>query len=146
MMVPLSLISGIWVGSQAVELLLLSSGADITTAELWSRWSLLCFIAAVGLYFWGAFHASHVSKISIKGILAGEVSIHFYAGVLLAGMIAPLIITLWVWATGVKSLGSGMLFLRLVCVVIGDLMMRYCMLRRGMYRPIVRHSVISQQS
>lgn len=142
MMLPLSIISGIWVGSQASEVLTAVLGLDCATAELWSRWSLFCFMAIMSMYLFGNMHASSTIKISTKEILKGPVALHFYIGVLFVGMIVPLVITLMVWG---KDPGTfyGLLLVRMLCVLTGDLLMRYSLLRSGMYRPIVRHNTIS---
>lgn len=141
-MVPLSVASGIWVGSQVAEILMASLGLHIEAAEVWSRWSLLCFIALVGLFLWSGAHSSSTARMSIEGILRGPVSFYFYIWVLLVGMVVPLIITFLVWG---KDPGRfiGVLSLRMGCVLAGDLLMRYCVLHRGMYRPIVTHNAIS---
>ena len=142
MMIPLSVISGIWVGSQIAQTLMVSLGLNVATAEAWSRWSLLCFIIVIGFFLWSAAHSSTTTRISVKGVFAGPVSSHFYIGVLLIGIIVPVIITLFVWEKD-PSHFIGILFLRMACAIIGDVLMRYCILHRGMYRPIVRHNAIS---
>jgi formate-dependent nitrite reductase membrane component NrfD len=142
MMIPLSVISGIWVGSQIAQMLMVSLGLNIAAAEVWSRWSLLCFIMAIALFLWSAAHLSTTTRISVKGIFAGPVSFHFYVGVLLIGIIVPLMITLFVWQKD-PNYFSAILFVRMACAIIGDVLMRYCILHRGMYRPIVKHNAIS---
>lgn len=144
MMIPLSAISGIWIGSQITQVMMFFLGLNIAGAEVWSRWSLLCFIMVTALFFWSAAHSSTTSRISVRGILAGPVSFHFYVGVLLIGMVIPLIITLFVWEGNASHFGV-ILSVRMGCALVGDILMRYCILHRGMYRPIVRHNAISLQ-
>ena len=137
MLIPLSLASGIWVGSQAVELLLKVSGQQLHVAELWSRWSLLGFMASLLIYLWGTYHSSEAAGESIKRLLIGESALHFYLGVLGIGIIIPLVITLIVWGGGIERLGGGLLFIRVAGVLIGDLAMRYCVMKNAIYTPLI---------
>ena len=137
MMVPLSLVSGIWVGSQAVELILFILGRDIVVAEIWARWSLLSYMGVLMIYLWGSFHTSETVQLSVKGILKGDSSASFYIGVVAVGILIPLIITLFVWGNDMAGVGGGLLFLRCICVVIGDLVMRYIIMRTALYSPLI---------
>ena len=137
MMIPLSLISGIWGGSQAVELLLFLSGRDINLAEVWARWSLLSYIGILLIFLWGAVHSSETARVSIKKLLAGDSSLHFYIGVIAIGILIPLVITLMWWGNGIEKLSGGILFLRFICVLIGDLLMRYSIIKGAVYSPLI---------
>ncbi|UCF73557.1 MAG: DMSO reductase [Deltaproteobacteria bacterium] len=137
MIIPVSLVSGIWVGSQTAELMLKISGQELYMSELWSRWSLLSYMAVLFVYLWGTYHASDTAKESIKRLLIGDSAVRFYIGVLVIGIIIPLIITLVVWGNGFEELSGGVLFIRFVCVLIGDLTMRYSIMKSAIYTPII---------
>lgn len=137
MMLPLSLVSGIWVGSQTTELMLLIGGHDIAAAEVWARWSLLSYIGALLIFLWGCLHSFETTRVSIKGILTGVFSAYFYVGVVAVGIIIPLIITLFVWANEAASFSGSLLFLRFACVMIGDLAMRYSIMKGALYSPLI---------
>ena len=139
MMLPLSLVSGIWVGSQTTELMLLIAGHDITAAEVWARWSLLSYIGALLIFLWGCLHSLETTRVSIKGILTGVFSVYFYVGVVAVGIIIPLIITLFVWANEAAIVGGSLLFLRFACVMIGDLAMRYSIMKGALYSPLIHN-------
>lgn len=139
MMLPLSLISGIWVGSQATELMHLVGGHDITLAEIWARWSLLSYMGALLIFLWGCFHSAETTRMSIKGILTGVFSAYFYVGVVAVGILIPLIITLFVWGDGATTISGGLLFLRFICVMIGDLVMRYSVMKGALYSPLIQN-------
>ena len=136
-MVPLAVISGIWVGSQVAVLMTDLLGQNLNLAELWARWSLLGFIVFLGIFLFGAAHASTASKVSIKRLLAGEWSIPFYIGVIVVGIVIPVFITVAIWHSGIGLSNSAVLFLRCVCVIIGDLMMRYGVMKNAMYSPLI---------
>jgi formate-dependent nitrite reductase membrane component NrfD len=137
MMIPLSLASGILVGSQAVEWMILLSGGDVGVPELWSRWSLLGYMGVLVIYLWSAFHTSETASTSVRRVLMGNGSVLFYLGVVAVGLIIPLIITLIVWEGGAEKIGGGILLTRFVCVLIGDLVMRYEIMRSGLYSPLI---------
>ena len=137
MMLPLSLVSGIWVGSQTTELMLLIGGHDITVAEVWARWSLLSYMGALLIFLWGCLHSSETTRMSIKSILTGSSSATFYVVVVAVGLIIPLIITLLVWGNASASVSGSLLFLRVTCVLIGDLAMRYNIMRGALYSPLI---------
>ena len=139
MMLPLSLVSGIWVGSQTTELMQLIGGHDITTAEVWARWSLLSYMGALLVFLWGSLHSSETTRVSIKGILMGSSSATFYVGVIAIGLIIPLVITLFVWGNEPARIGGGLLFLRFLCVMIGDLAMRYNIMKGALYSPLIQN-------
>ena len=137
MMLPLSLVSGLWVGSQTTELMHLIGGHDITAAEVWARWSLLSYMGALLLFLWGCFHSSETTKMSIKSILMGSFSATFYIGVIAVGIMVPLIITLSLWGNEAANLSGGLLCLRFGCVIIGDLAMRYAIMKGALYSPLI---------
>lgn len=137
MMIPLSLVSGIWVASQSVELMLLISGRELNMAEIWARWSLLGYMGVLIMFLFGTAHSSETARVSIKGLLKGDSSVHFYVGVVAIGIIIPLILTLVVWGNGVENMSGGFLFLRFVCILIGDLVMRYNIMKAAVYSPVV---------
>lgn len=137
MMIPLSLVSGAWVGSQTAELGMFMRGWDITTAELWVRWSLIGYVGILFMYLFGTAHSSETARVSIQNLLKGDSAVRFYVGVLAVGIVIPMIITLMVWGNGAEKLGSGTLSVRLICVLIGDLTMRYSIMRSAVYSPAV---------
>lgn len=137
MMIPLSLFSGVWVASQIVELGMLMGGSDITTAELWARWTLIGYMGVLLMYLFGTAQTSEAARVSIHGLLKGDGAARFYVGVLAVGIVIPLILTLVVWGSDAGTPGGFTLFLRFVCVLIGDLTMRYSIMRNAVYSPTI---------
>jgi len=137
MMVPLSLASGIWVGGQVAVLLAYFSSQHMNLAEIWARWSLLGFIAFLGVFLWGATQSSPTAQVSIKRLLAGEWSRPFYIGVIAVGIIIPLIVTIALWGSDMNNTGIGILLLRWLCVMVGDLMIRFGILKNALYSPLI---------
>lgn len=137
MIIPLSLASGIWVGAQTAEFMMKISGHELYLPEVWSRWSLLNYIALLAMYLWGTYHSSGNAKESIKRLLMGDSALRFYIGVVVVGIIIPLIITIALWTGGTEEMDLGTLFIRFLCVCIGDLAMRYSIMKSAIYTPVL---------
>jgi formate-dependent nitrite reductase membrane component NrfD len=134
MVLPLSIVSGIWVGSQVVQFMMGVSGGEVQSMEAWCRVILLSYIGLTALYVWGSLHGSEAARFSVFNLVRGNYSRLFYSGVVLIGFIAPLLITLAMWGLGVYMVG---VFLRLVCVFIGDLLLRYSIMKSAYYTPLL---------
>ena len=137
MMVPLAVASGLWVGSQVIVLLSYFLGQKLGPSEIWARWSLLCLIVLFGLFILGAVQSSTTAQLSIKRMVAGDWSGPFYIGVIVIGIILPLVITIIAWGNDIEKFGIGVLLLRCLCVFIGDLMIRYGLMRNAVYSPLI---------
>ena len=137
MMVPLSLASGIWIGSQIIAVVTAIAGGNMIGSEVWTRWSLFFLIGSLLVYIWGNLHASVTAKASVKRILAGDCSVYFYVGVLVIGILIPLIITLSLWGNNVTNISVGVLVLRFLCALIGDAIMRYVLMKAPFYTPLI---------
>lgn len=137
MMVPLSLASGIWVGAQTVAFLVFHTHGDVVAAEMWARWSIIGFTSIFFMFLSGLLHSSKNTQLTLRNILRGTSSIYFYIGVLTIGLLIPIIITLVIWDKEVKALSSSILFLRFICVLLGDLMIRYNIMKNALYVPLI---------
>jgi formate-dependent nitrite reductase membrane component NrfD len=132
--VPLSIVSGIWVGSQVIEFMMGVSGREVLGMEVWCRMILLAYIGLIALYLWGTFHASEAARYSVSNLVRGGFSRLFYSGVVLIGIVVPLLITLGMWGVGVYSAG---VFIRLIFVLTGDLALRYSIMKSAYYTPLL---------
>jgi formate-dependent nitrite reductase membrane component NrfD len=95
---------------------------------------LLAYIGLIALYLWGTFHASEAANFSVSNLVRGDFSKLFYLGVILIGIVGPLLITLAMWGSGVYTVG---IFLRLIFVFIGDLLLRYSIMKSAYYTPLL---------
>ncbi len=135
MVLPLSLISGVWVGSQVLQFIFaISEPKAAGVLEIWSELFLFIYIATIALYLWGTFHSSETAQFSVNRLLKGDISKGFYAGVLAMGIFLPLVITLIMWG---GSVNIFLIFLRLVFVFIGDLALRYAIMKSAVYTPLL---------
>lgn len=133
MILPLSIISGIWVGSQFVEFFLSLSGADLAAFEMWSRVFFFVYLCFFLLYIWGTYHASETAHFSMQELVKGNYAQLFYIGVVVIGLVVPLLLTLIMWA----EVNAALIFFRLVFVFVGDLLLRYTIMKSGYYTPLI---------
>ncbi len=133
MILPLSIISGIWVGSQFVEFMLSFSAVELATFEMWSRVFFFVYLCFFLLYLWGTYHVSDTAHFSIQELLKGDYAQLFYVGVVAVGLVVPLFLTLIMWA----EVNAFLIFLRLVFVFVGDLLLRYTIMKSAYYTPLI---------
>ena len=135
MMVPLSVASGVSVGSQAILVMMLLGESNLIGIELWARWALIAYIALLVMHLWGSSHSSETAQASLKRMLAGDISKGFYTAVVC--LIISVIITLWTWMGGLQGASGGALILRFICVVAADMMVRHNIMSSAVYTPII---------
>jgi formate-dependent nitrite reductase membrane component NrfD len=139
----LSIASGIWIGSQ----LTLFFSLSFSEREVWmtlepvARWSLFSYALLIFFYLWNASHASSAVQESLGVLLKGEMSLPFYLGVVLIGLVIPLAVTIGVLA-GSGPPSQGLLVLRVVCAVLGDAVLRYVITKCGRYSPLIYSNVV----
>jgi DMSO reductase anchor subunit len=136
MVLPLSIISGIWVGSQFVQsMALVSSGTGYgaQTFENWSILLLLTYIGCILLYIWGTFHSSDTARISIADLVSGS-GARVFNSIVLAGIVLPLIITIYMRSF---EISLNLILMRLVFVFVGDMLLRYGLMKKAYYTPLI---------
>lgn len=136
MVLPLSIISGVWVGSQILQFMFaLGSSAVLASGmEVWSEVFFLSYLLCIILYVWGTFHANEIGKASIEAQLKGKLSKIFYIGVVGLGFGLPTLLTLVMWGGDTHAF---LIFLRLIAVVAGDLAIRYTIMKSAVYTPLI---------
>ena len=80
---------------------------------------------------------SVIGKHSVKRIVAGDLSILFYAGAVLIGLALPMIVLLYSLSAGIHAVPYGVVLLAIICGLIGDLSIRYCILKGALYPPVI---------
>jgi formate-dependent nitrite reductase membrane component NrfD len=124
-------------------------GADIAFAgkkivysmEPLARFSLFSYAFLLVCYFWNASHSSLVVRRSLRVIFRGNLSLCFYIGVVFVGLFIPILITLHFWANEV-DIDPTVLSLRIICALIGDLMLRYVISKAGRYAPLIYSNIV----
>ena len=136
MVLPLSIISGIWMGQQILQLGLTAFGPAGVAAglEVWAEACFFAYALCILLYVWGTWHSDEMGKQSIVMMAGEELSKISYIGVGGLAIVLPLILILIMWG---GSANAFLIFVRLVSVVAGDLAVRYVIMKSAVYRPLI---------
>ena len=136
MVLPLSVISGIWIGHQVLQFLFAISGPEAMASgmEVWAEAFFFAYFLCILLYIWGTYHSNEIGKESIKLQVKGELSKISLIGVGGLGIALPLIITLIMWGGDTNSF---LIFLRLASIFAGDLALRYVIMKSAVYKPLI---------
>jgi formate-dependent nitrite reductase membrane component NrfD len=119
----------------SVVIALNGGGIDLARAEAGSRWLLAANILLIVIYLWRASLREAVGKQSVLEQINGSNSAAFWGGVVVLGIIVPVLITIASFA--VNDLPSALLITGVICEVIGGLALRYIVLKAGAYKPLV---------
>jgi formate-dependent nitrite reductase membrane component NrfD len=135
----LYMILGVWGGFGLTLLTLLATGATETvmgTVEQGSQAFLIAFAFVVFVYLFSTRYQGTTGKESIKAILTGKLAPLFWIGVALFGTVLPLGVALISLLAGL-SIPTGLLFILIIFELLGDLALRYCILKAGLYAPLI---------
>ncbi len=113
----------------------MGGGIDLHTAETGSRWLLIINALKIILYLWRASKREMTGKISVLQHIRGELAPFFWIGIVLLGIIIPLVIAFSTYF--MRELSSGFIIFGVACEIIGGLALRYCVLKAGAYKPLV---------
>lgn len=136
MVLPLSVVSGVWIGYQILQFMAAVSGPAALAGgmEVWSEVLFLAYFICVLLYVWGTYHSNEIGKESIEMQIKGALSRISMIGVGGLGILLPLLFTLIMWGGDTHGV---LIFLRLACVVAGDLALRYVIMKGAVYKPLI---------
>lgn len=136
MVLPLSVISGIWVGQQILQLMAGFSAVEgfASGMEVWAEVFFFVYFLCLFLYLWGTWHASDIGQESIKNLIGEELIKISLIGVVGLGVVLPLILTLIMWGGDTNGF---LIFLRLASVCAGDLAMRFVIMKSAVYKPLI---------
>ncbi len=137
-LLPISyVVSGLWSGSEILLGIRLLTGAPLEQIEPWIHVLLPSFALILVLYLVSITSASSVGWMSVKRIVAGDLSMHFYLGSVLIGLIFPVTVVLYSFYAGITEVSPALLITAIFCGLIGDLTVRYCILKGGLYSPVI---------
>ena len=140
----LSLASGIWLGTQMVTGLglAMSQNEMVMALEPVARWTLFLYVFLTIFYMWNAKHSSLAAQQSLKLLTKGEFAPLFYVGVVLIALLVPTLVTVLIYTKTLETTHS-VLYLRLGCAFVGDLTLRYCIMKAARYFPLVESNIIA---
>jgi hypothetical protein len=133
---PLSIISGIWIGHQLLQFIFALSGNALVVSgmEVWAATFFLIYFLCILLYAWGTWHTSGAAKASIRKMLEGDLKRITYIGVGVLAILVPLVFTLIMWGGDTNGF---LIFLRLASICAGDLAIRYLIMKSAVYNPLI---------
>ena len=134
----LYVILGIWggLGVTLIALLATRDTAVVGSVEEWSRIFLLAFIFVVFIYLFSIRYQGPTGMTSVRQIVSGKWAPLFWVMVVVLGMVLPLGLALGSWLVG-SAIPVVLLYLVVIFELLSDLALRYCILRYGLYAPLI---------
>ncbi len=97
--------------------------------------ALVVYAVFVAIYLWVATYGSVTARDSVAGILRGSVAPVFWLGVVLFGIVVPIVM---VAPFSVAQEASTVVFaVAAVCAILGGIALRYVILKAGLYSPLL---------
>jgi formate-dependent nitrite reductase membrane component NrfD len=107
---------------------------NIAAVEFGSRIALAASILFMIFYLWNATYTAKTSKYSVKLLLKGNLAVLFWVGLVIIGMVLPLIISISSIYIGEASV---LLIIAIVFHTIGAMSLKYVLLKAGVHNPIL---------
>jgi formate-dependent nitrite reductase membrane component NrfD len=121
---------------------LFTGGIDFHAVEFVSRLVLGINAILLATYLMNATYQSSTAELSVKEMLFGNVAVIFWVGIVLFGIIIPLVISLISMFTGKAT--STLLIAAIICHTAGAFALKYCILKVGIHKPILPKSLFSR--
>jgi formate-dependent nitrite reductase membrane component NrfD len=138
----LYVVSGLWGGAEVTLGISLGSGGIVAgkAAEEWIRILLIGYLLLVPVYLMSVRYTSSTGQVSVSYMLKSQWSVLFWIGVVVLGMIVPAVAVINSIVTDIETISMTFLYSAIVSGLIGDLAMRYLILRCGVYGPLIPSS------
>jgi sulfite dehydrogenase (quinone) subunit SoeC len=117
-----------------VAIAIFSPAVNMGAAETGSRIMLVINVLLIVLYLLLAARKETVGKQSVLFQIRGSISPIFWTCVVAMGIIIPALIAVYSIFSGEAT--PIILILGTVCEIVGGAMLRYCVLKSGMYNPL----------
>lgn len=131
------IVAALWGGAEILLAVHIFGGLPIESVEHWVRILMPLFALIIILYLASVWSSSNIGQASVQRMLSGDLSKYFYIGVVLVGLVIPFIIVLYSFTGGIGVVPKFIYLVGVVCGIVGDLTIRYCILKGGYYRPIL---------
>lgn len=141
----LYVVAGFWGGAELTMGVVLATGGPVELGlgmEELIRLLLVAFVIIVGAYLMGVRYSSVTGTISVREIVLGQWKLLFWTVVVVLGILLPLGVMVGSLATGLELIPRVLLWLSIFLGLLGDLMLRYLILKNGFYSPLVQSSHI----
>ena len=112
-----------------------TNGMDLHAIEYASRIVLGINALLIGTYLLNSSYQSSTAHLSVTEMLRGRVALLFWIGIVLCGIIIPLVVSflsIFTWNGSIPLL-IGVI----ICHTAGAFALKYCILKVGIHKPIV---------
>ncbi len=110
--------------------------ASVAWAETGSSYLLIINALLIIVYLISARYTSEVAKISVQELLTGPSAVMFWGGLVTIGMVIPAAISLVSLVSG-GEVSTVLLLIAIVAHTLGAFALKYCLLKEGIYRPLL---------
>jgi formate-dependent nitrite reductase membrane component NrfD len=117
----------------AVGIVLIGSPNGLSPIVLLAAWLIVINFVLVSVYLFAMNQAGGSAQESVRRLNQGPLGAVFWIGVVAGGLIFPLVAVIWIGPGG--PLAGVCLPLAGVCLLLGGLLLRYCVLKAGVYVP-----------
>ncbi len=108
---------------------------DIMAAEVGSRVLLVVSALIIVTYLWSQTYTSPTAKATVLGLIRGYLAPIFWIGIVLFGIVIPIIISAVSYFSG--ELSPSLLILAITLHTISAFALKYVLLRAGVYEPLL---------
>ncbi|MGZ6193571.1 MAG: NrfD/PsrC family molybdoenzyme membrane anchor subunit, partial [Syntrophales bacterium] len=135
----LYVVSGLWGGAEVTLGISLGSGGMVVgrAIEEWIRILLIGYLLLIPVYLMSVRYTSSTGQVSVTSMLQGKWSSLFWIAVVILGMVIPLAAVINSIVAGLEGISMTFLYAAIFSGLIGDLAMRYLILRCGVYGPLI---------
>jgi formate-dependent nitrite reductase membrane component NrfD len=133
-LMPILVVIGGLAGGSTVLLAISSYSSQSTFASIQTfvMFILAAYVISIFILLWVSTYSGPVAKDSAKLLLSGNLAILFWLIIVLIGIAIPLVLT-FVAGSGSQVL----LILSAACALLGNMGLRYSLIRAGRYSPLV---------
>jgi formate-dependent nitrite reductase membrane component NrfD len=133
-------VAGFWGGAGLTMAVLLNSGLSIGAlpeVEELSRALLVAFVVIFPTYLIAARYGLPAGKISVSEMVGGRLWPLFWIIVVFLGLVLPIGVVIYSLVVGLEETPFILLYLSITFELLGDLLLRYLILKNGFYNPLV---------
>jgi formate-dependent nitrite reductase membrane component NrfD len=133
-------VAGLWGGAELSMAVLLNSAGSPETVlrvEELIRGLLVAFVVIFPTYLISARYGLSASKASVSEIVRGRLWPLFWIVVVFLGIVVPTGVVIVSLVVGLKATPVILLYLSIAFELLGDLFLRYLILKNGFYNPLV---------
>jgi formate-dependent nitrite reductase membrane component NrfD len=123
-----------------VAIALISPNVNIIVAEMGSRILLIINVLLIVFYLFRASRKEAAGRQSVLFQLRGGISTIFWVCVVALGIVIPASIAIYSLFSGVET--AAVLIFGVACEITGGVMLRYCVLKSGIYNPLIPKKLV----